>query len=136
MVLYSYLFKNFPQFVVIHTVNGFSTLNKEDIFLEISSFFYDPIDVDNLISGSFGFSNSSLNIWTFLSHVLLKPCLETFEHYFAGSPGKKSAHSVGDLGSVLRLGRSSGEGKGYPLQYSGLENFMDYTVHGVAKSQT
>ena len=55
----------------------------------------------------------------------MKPCLETFEHYFAVSPGKESTHSVGDLGSIFRLARSSGEGKGYPLQYSGLENSME-----------
>ena len=85
MVWYSYLLKNFPQFVVIHTVKGFGIVNKAevDIFLERSCFFYDPIDVGNLISGSSAFSKSSLTIWKFTVHVLLKPGLENFEHSFA-----------------------------------------------------
>ena len=85
MVWYSHLLKNSPQFVVIHTIKGFGVVNKEevDVFLEFSSFFYDPADVGNLISGSSTFSKSSLNIWKFLVHVLLKPHLEYFEHYFA-----------------------------------------------------
>ena len=84
-VWYSHLFKNFPQFVVIYTVKGFSIVNKaeEDVFLEFSKFFLDPIDIGNLISGSSGFSKSSLSIWEFLVHILLKPSLENFEHYFA-----------------------------------------------------
>ena len=84
MVWYSPLFNNFPQFVVMHTVKGFSVVNEEvDVFLEFYWFFYDPTDVADLISGSSGFSKSSLNIWKFLVHVLLKPGLENFEHYFA-----------------------------------------------------
>ena len=85
MVWYSHLFKNFPQFVVIHTVKGFSVVNeaKEDVFLELSCFFDDPMDVGDLISGSSSFSKSSLNIWNFMVHILLKPHLENFEHYFA-----------------------------------------------------
>ena len=85
MVWYSHLLKNFPQFVVIHTVKGFGVVNKaeEDVFLEFSCFLYDPTDVGNLISGSSDFSKSSLNIWKFSVHVLLKPGLENFEHYFA-----------------------------------------------------
>ena len=85
MVWYSHLFKNFPQFVVIHTVKGFSVVNeaKIDVFLELSCFFDDPADVGNLISGSSSFSKSSLNIWKFMVHVLLKPQLENFERYFA-----------------------------------------------------
>ena len=84
-VWYSYLFKNFPQFVVMHTVKGFGIVNKVevDVFLELSRFFYDPMDVGNLISGSSGFSKSSLIIWKFMVHILLKPGLENFEHYFA-----------------------------------------------------
>ena len=84
MVWYSYLFKNFPQFVVIHTVKGFGIVNKAeiDVFLELSCFFDGPADVANLISGSSAFSRSSLNIWKFTVHVLLKPHLENFEHYF------------------------------------------------------
>ena len=85
MVCYSHLFKNFPQFVVIHTVKGFSIVNEAevDVFLEFSCFFYDPADVDNLISGSSAFSKSSLNFWKFMVHVLLKPGLENLGHYFA-----------------------------------------------------
>ena len=85
MVLYSHLFQNFPQFVVIHTVKGFGIVNKAevDVLLEFSRFFNDPVDVGNLISGSSAFSKSSLNIWKFTVHILLKPGLENFEHYFA-----------------------------------------------------
>ena len=79
----SLLFKNFPQFVVIHTVKIFG-VNEEkvDVFLELSCFFNDPADVGYLISGSSDFLKSSLNIWKFMVHVLLKPGLENFEHYF------------------------------------------------------
>ena len=83
MVWYSHLFKNFPQFVVIHTVKGFGVVNKEDVLLELFCFFYDPADVGNLISGSSAFSKSSLNIWKFMVHVLLKTGLGNFEHCFA-----------------------------------------------------
>ena len=83
MVWYSHLFKNFPPFVVICAVKGFGVVNKVDAFLELSCFFDDPADVGNLISGSSTISNSSLNIWKFMVHVLLKPDLEDFEHYFA-----------------------------------------------------
>ena len=80
-MVYSHLFKNFPQFVVIHTVKVFSVVNEAevDVFPEFSCFFYDPADVGNLISGPFAFSKSSLNIWKFLIHVLLKPSLKDFE---------------------------------------------------------
>ena len=86
MVSYYHLFKNFPQFVVIHTVKGFGIVKKAGIFvfLELSCFSDDPMDVGNLISGSSAFSKSSLNIWKFTVHSLLKPGLENFEHYFAG----------------------------------------------------
>ena len=85
MVWYSRLLKNFPQSVVIHTVKGFGVVNKAeiDVFLELSCLFDDLVDVGNLISGSSAFSKSSLNIWKFTVHVLLKPGLENFEHYFA-----------------------------------------------------
>ena len=85
MVWYSHVFQNFPQFIVIHTVKGFGILNKAevDVFLEFSYFFDDPKDVGSMISGSSAFSKSSLNIWKFTVHVLLKPGLENFEHYFA-----------------------------------------------------
>ena len=85
MVWYSHLLKNFPQLVVVHIVKGFGIVNKAevDIFLELSCFFDNPADVGNLISGSSAFSKSSLNIWKFMVHVLLKPGLENFEHYFS-----------------------------------------------------
>ena len=85
MVWYSHLFQNFPQFAVVHTVKGFGIVNKAevDVFLELSCFFDDPVDVDNLISGSSAFSITSLNISKFMVHVLLKLGLENFEHYFA-----------------------------------------------------
>ena len=84
MVWYSHLFQNFPQFVVIHAVKVFGLVKKAkiDVFLELSCFFDDPVDVGNLISGSSAFSKSSLNIWKFMVHVLLKPGLENFEQYF------------------------------------------------------
>ena len=84
VVWYSHLLKNFPQFIVIHTVKGFGTINKAkvDVFLVFSRFFSDPVDVGNLISGSSAFSKTSLNIWNFMVHVLLKPGLGNFEHYF------------------------------------------------------
>ena len=85
VVWYSHLFQNFPQFIVIHTVKGFAIVNKAeiDIFLELSCFFHDPADVGNLISGSSAFSKTRLNIRKFMVHILLKPGLENFEHYFA-----------------------------------------------------
>ena len=81
--MYSHLFQNVPQFVVIHTVKGFGVVNKADVLLELSCFFYDLMDVGNVISGSSAFSKPSLNIWKFMVHILLKPGLENFEHYFA-----------------------------------------------------
>ena len=85
VVWYSHLLKNFPQFVVIYTVKGFGIVNKAevDVFLEFSCFFNDLTDIGNLISGSSAFLKSSLNIWKFPVHVLLKPELENFEHYLA-----------------------------------------------------
>ena len=112
MVWYSHLFKNFPQFVVIHKVKGFSVVDEGevDVFLEFSCFFYDPTCVDNLISGVSAFSKSSLNIWEFLIHILLKPSLEDFEDYFAsmwgfpgGSAGNEFTCNAGDLGSIPGL---------------------------------
>ena len=85
MVWYSHLFKNFPQFVVIHTVKGFGIVNKAkmDVFLELSCFFHQKKDAGNLISSFSAFSKSSLSIRNFTVHVLLKPGLKNFEHYFA-----------------------------------------------------
>ena len=84
MVWYSHLFQNSPQFIMIHTVKGFGIVNTAeiDVFLELSSFFHDPVDVGNLISGSSAFSKASLNIWKFMVHILLKPGLENLKHYF------------------------------------------------------
>ena len=84
MVWYYHLFQNFPQFIVIHTVKGFGIVNKAeiDVLLELSCFFHDPGDGGNLISGSSAFSKTRLNIRKFTVHVLLKPGLENFEHYF------------------------------------------------------
>ena len=84
VVWYSHLFKNFPQFIVIHTVKAFGIVNKAeiDVFLELSCFFDDPAEIGNLTSGSSAFFKTSLNIWKFTVHVLLKPGLENFEHYF------------------------------------------------------
>ena len=84
VVWYSHLFQNFPQFVLIHIVKGFGIVNKAevDVFLKLSYFFDDPADVGNLISGSSAFSKSSLNIWKFMVHILLKPGLQNFKHYF------------------------------------------------------
>ena len=86
MVWYPHLFKNFPQFVVIHIVKGFGIVNKAEVdaLLELSCFIDDPTDVGNLISSFSAFSKSSLNIWKFLVHELLKPHLQNFENYFAG----------------------------------------------------
>ena len=84
VVWYSHLFQDFPQFIVIHTVKSSGIVNKAeiDVFLELSCFFHDPADVGNLISGSSAFPKTSLNIWKFTVHVLLKPGVENFEHYF------------------------------------------------------
>ena len=84
VVCYSHFFQIFPQSIVIHTVKGFGMVNKAeiDVFLELSCFFDNPEDVGNLISGSSAFSKTSLNIRKFMVHILLKPGLENFEHYF------------------------------------------------------
>ena len=85
MAWYSHLFKIFPQFVVVHTVKGFDIVNRAEVdaFLELSLFFSDPMDVGHLISGSSAFSKSRLNTWKFMINILLRPGLESFEHYFA-----------------------------------------------------
>ena len=85
MIWYSHLLKNFPLFAVIHTVKGFSIVNEAEVddFLKFPCFFYDPVNVGNLISGSSAFTKSNLNTWKFSTQVLLKLDLENFEHYFA-----------------------------------------------------
>ena len=107
MCWYSHLFKNFPHFVVIQTIKGFSVVNEAevDVFLEFSCFFCDPADVGNLISGSSAFSNSSLSMWKFLVHVLLKPGLENFKYYFASMWDEcKLCSSLNILWHCLSLG--------------------------------
>ena len=96
VVWYSHPFENFPQFVVIHTVKGFSVVNQVDIdvFLEFPCFFYDPMDVGNLISGSSAFSESNLSIQKFSVHILLKPSLKDFEHYLASMWNKHNSTAV------------------------------------------
>ena len=105
MVWDSHLFKNFLQFVMIHTVKGFSIVNEAevDVFLEFSCFFYDPTDVGNLISGSSAFSKYSLNIWKFSVHVLLKPHLEIFEHYLASMGDEYNCEVVGTFFGIAFL---------------------------------
>ena len=105
VVWYSHLFQNFLQFVVIHTVKGFSIVNEAeiDVFLELSCFFYDPTDVGNLISGSSAFSTSIFNTWKFTVHVLLKPCLENFGHYFASRWNEYNCAIVGIFFGIVLL---------------------------------
>ena len=106
MVWYSHLFQNFPQFIVIHTVKGFGIASKAeiDVFLELSCFFDGPEDVGNLISGSSAFFKTSLNISKFMVHVLLKPGLENFEHYFTSVCQNSSFYTGGIYMSTKHLG--------------------------------
>ena len=97
MIWYSHLFKNFPQFVVIHTVKGFSAVNEADVFLEFCSFLHDPVNVGNLISDSSAFSKSNLSIWKFLVHILLKPSLKAFEHNLASKWNEHSYMMVSHM---------------------------------------
>ena len=118
MIWYSHVLKNFPQFVCIHTVKGFGLINKAEVdaFLELSCFFNVPTDVGNLISGSSAFSKSSLNIWKFMVHVLLKPGLENFEHYFA---------RVGDECKIVEGGISHWTQTPYPPE---MFRVLSYTL--------
>ena len=131
MFWYSHLFQNFPQLIVINTVKGFGIVNKAeiDVFLELSCFFHDLANVGSLISGSSAFSKTSLNVWMFTVHILLKPGLDNFEHYFTAA-----VHGVTKSGT--RLSDFT-----FTFQYSCLENSMagepgGATVHGVSKSWT
>ena len=105
MVWYSHLFQNFPQFIVIHIVKGFGIVNKAkvDVFLEFSWLFYDPVDFGNLISSSSAFPKSTLNTWKFMVHVLLKPGLENFEHYFASLRDECNCVVVGTFFGIAFL---------------------------------
>ena len=106
VVWYSHVSQNFPQFIVIHTVKGFGIVNKAetDVFLELSCFFHEPADVGNLISGSSAFSKTSLNIRQFTVHILLKPGLENFEHYFTSMWDECNCAVVWALYHWLSLG--------------------------------
>ena len=106
MVWYFHLFQNFPEFIVIHTVKGFVVVNKAEVgaFLQLSCFFDDPADVGNLICGSSAFSKTSLNIWKFTVHVLLKPELENFEDYLLGVRLVQLCGSLSLLWHCLSLG--------------------------------
>ena len=130
VIWYSHLFQNLPQFIVIHTVKGFGIVNKAEIyvFLELFCFFSDPADVGNLISGSSAFSKSRLNIWKFTVHVLLKPGLENFEHYFAivwdvciGTPAL-----AGRFFTTEPLGKPSGK---TALRQLDLQNNLIHRTH-------
>ena len=105
MIWYAHLFQNFPQFIVLHTVKGFGIVSKVeiDVFLELSCFFDDPQDVGNLISGSSALSKTSLNIWKFTVHKLLKPGLENFEHYFTSVRWVQLCGSLSILWDCLSL---------------------------------
>ena len=109
VVWYSYLFQNFPQFIVIHTVKGFGTVNKEeiDVFLELCCFFDDPADVGTLISGSSDFCKASLNIWKLMVHVLLKPGLENFKHYFTSMFLIASAITSTEIEAVFKISQKT-----------------------------
>ena len=143
VVWYSHLLRNFPQFVMIHTVKGFGIVNKAEIavFLELPCFFDEPTDVGNLISGSSAFSKTSLNIWKFMVHVLLKPGLEDFEHYFTSVWDECNCVMVWAFFGIAFLWDWN-ETWPFPVLWPlSLENPMDggawwATVHGVAKSQT
>ena len=120
VVWYSHLFQNFPEFIAIHTVKGFGIVNKAeiDVFLELSCFFDDSADVGHLISGS----SATLNIWQFMVHVLLKPGLENFDHYFTSVWDECNCAVVWAFFGIDSM--CFGEGTGNPLQYSCLENPM------------
>ena len=118
MVWYSHLLKNFLQFIVIHTVKGFSGVNEAevDVFLEFPCFSFDPKDVGNLISGSSAFSKSSLYTWKFSVHVLLRPRLKVLSITLlapGSSVGEESACNAGDSSFIPVWGRSTAEGIGY-----------------------
>ena len=131
VVWYSHLFQNFPEFVVIHTVKGLAIVNKAevDVFLKLSCFFNDPTDVGNLISGSSAFSKTSLNIWKFTVHILLKPGLENFEHYSASVWDECSCAVVWTFFGIAFLWDWK-ENWPFPVQWPLLSfpNFLTYWV--------
>ena len=131
VVWYSHLFQNFPQFIVINTVEGFGVFSKAeiDVFLELSCFFDDPTDVGNLIYGSSAFSKSSLNIWKFTVHVLLKPGLENFELYFTSVWDECNCAVVWTFSGIAFL-RGWNENWPFPLLWPWLSfpNLLAYWV--------
>ena len=136
VIWYSHLFKNFPQFVVIHTVKGFGIVNRAevDVFLELSFFFDDPMDIGNLLSASSGFSKSSLNIWKFMVHILLKPGLENFEHYFASMWDECNYAVVWTLFGIAFL-RDSNENWPFPVLWP-LLSFPDLLAYWMQHSHS
>ena len=128
VVWYSHLFQNFPQLVMIHTVKGFGMFNKEvDVFLELSCFLNDPMNVGNLISGSSAFSKSSLYIWKFSVHVLLKPSLEDFEHYFTSMWDECNCEVVWTFFGIASLWDWN-ENWPFPVATAELSNLLAYWV--------
>ena len=129
MFWYSHLFKNYPHFAVIYTVNGFGVVNKAevDVLLELSCFLDVPVDVGNLISGSSAFSKSSLNIWKFSVHVLLKPGLENLEHYFASVWDECNCAVVWTFFGIVFLWDWN-ENWHFPVLWPQLANLLAYWV--------
>ena len=145
VVWYSHLFQNFPQFVMIHTVKDFSIVSEADVLLEFSWLFYDSTNVGNLISGSSAFSKSSLNIWKFSVHVLLKPSLKNFEHYFASMWNECKCVVVWTFFGIAFLWDWN-ENWPFPVLWSLLSfpyllscptlwDPRDYTVHGILQAR-
>ena len=130
-IWYSHFLNNFPQFIMIHTVKGFDIVNKAeiDVFLELSCFFNDPMDVRNLISGLSAFSKTNLNIWKFTVHVLLKPGLENFEHYFTRVWDESSCAVVWAFFAIAFL-RDWNENWPFPVLWPllSLPNLLTYWV--------
>ena len=126
VVWYSHLFQNVPQFIVIHTVKGFGIVNKAeiDVFLELSCFFNDPEDIGSLISCSSDFSKSSLNIWKFTVHILLKPGLENFEHYFTSMWDECSCVVIWAFFGIAFLWECGGEKYKIKIKRHKLKQFL------------
>ena len=139
VVWYSHLFQNFPQFIVFHTVKGFGIINKAeiDVFLALSCFLDDPVDVGSLISVSSAFSKTSLNIWKVTVHILLKPGLENFEHYFASMWDECNCVVVWAFFGIAFLWERKWEPTPVflPGESHGWRNLVDYSPQ-VAKSRT
>ena len=131
VVWYSHLFKNFPQFALIYLVKHFGIISTSevDVFLELSYFFDNPTDAGNLISGSSAFSNTSLNIWKFMVHVLLKPGLENFEHYFTSVRDECSCAVVWSFSGITFL-RDQNENWPFPVLWP-LLSFPNLLVYWV-----